>query len=147
MKVTKLIREYVTEKVNASYPKTVAELVYEEHGKNISKAITEANEKVYEYTKALAEELNAKYGFPADSNLQTHNDYSTIRSKYSYDSEIYQAYRKAKDERLEKIEEKIKEILVTLELGGSKADLDEMLANIGSKKEGGAELRTPQERK
>lgn len=131
MKATKLIREYVTEKVNASYPKTVAELVYEKHGKNINEAITEANEKVYEFAKKLAEELNARYGFPVDDNLTACNHYNSVTNKYNYDSEIYQAYRKAKDEREQKIEEKIKEILITLELGGSKADLDEMLANIG----------------
>lgn len=131
MKVTKLIREYVEKKVNESYPKSVAELVYEEHGKKINEAITEANEKVYEYAKALAEELNARYGFPADSSLRACDHYNSITNKYGYDSEIYQTYRKAKDERKKKIEGKIEEILVTLELGGSKADLDEMLANIG----------------
>ena len=131
MRVTRLIREYVEKKVNESYPKSVAELVYEEHGKKINEAITEANEKVYEYAKALAEELNIKYGFPADSNLRACDHYNSITNKYNYDSEIYQAYRKAKDERQKKIEEKIEEILLTLELGGSKADLDEMLANIG----------------
>lgn len=131
MKVTKLIREYVEKKVNESYPKSVAELVYEEHNRKINDAITEANEKVYEYAKALAEELNAKYGFPADSSLRACDNYSSITNKYDYDSEIYQAYRKARDERQTKIETKIEEILITLELGGSKADLDEMLANIG----------------
>ena len=131
MRVTKLIREYVEKKVNESYPKSVAELVYEEHGKKINEAITEANEKVYEYAKALAEELNIKYGFPSDSNLRACDHYNSITNKYNYDSEVYQAYRKAKDEREKKIEAKIEEILLTLELGGSKADLDEMLANIG----------------
>ena len=130
MRVTRLIREYVVKKVNESYPKSVAELVYEEHNRKINDAITEANEKVYEYAKALAEELNAKYSFPADSSLRTCDHYNSITNKYDYDSEIYQAYRKAKDERKKKIEAKIEEILLTLELGGSKADLDEMLANI-----------------
>ena len=131
MRVTKLIREYVEKKVKESYPKTAAEIAYEEHNKNINHAITEANEKVYEYAKKLVEELNVKYGFPTDANLKACNNYNAITNKYSGDSEIYRAYRKAKDERQKKIEEKIEEILLTLELGGSKADLDEMLANIG----------------
>lgn len=131
MRVTRLIREYVVKKVNESYPKSVAELVYEEHNRKINDAITEANEKVYEYAKKLAEELNARYGFPADSSLRACDHYNSITNKYDYDSEIYQAYRKAKDERKKKIEGKIEEILITLELGGSKADLDEMLANVG----------------
>ena len=131
MRVTRLIRDYVAKSVKESYPKSVAELVYEEHTKKINDAITEANEKVYEYAKALAEELNTKYGFPTDSNLKACDHYNSVSSKYDYDSEIYQAYRKAKDERQKKIEEKIEEILLTLELGGTKADLDEMLKNVG----------------
>ena len=131
MRVTRLIREYVEKKVKENYPKTVAELVYEEHNNNISDAITEANEKVYEYAKKLAEELNEKYGFPADSNLKACDHYNSITNKYDYDSEIYQAFRKARDERQKKIAEKIEEILLTLELGGTKADLDEMLKNVG----------------
>jgi hypothetical protein len=131
MRVTKLLREYVEKKVEESYPKSVAELVYQEHNKNINEAITEANEKVYEYAKKIAEELNARYGFPTDSNLKACYHYNSVSSRYDYDSEIYQASRKARDERQKKIDEKIEEILLTLELGGSKADLDEMLANIG----------------
>lgn len=131
MRVTKLIREYVEKKVKESYPKTAAEIAYEEHGKNINHVITEANEKVYAYAKKLVEELNAKYDFPTDYNLKACNNYIAITNKYGCDSEIYRAYRKARDERQKKIDEKIEEILLTLELGGSKADLDEMLANIG----------------
>ena len=131
MRVTRLIREYVERSVKESYPKSVAELVYEKHNSNISDAITEANEKVYEYAKKIAEELNAKYGFPADNNLRACDHYNSVSSRYNYDSEIYQAYNKAKNERQKKIAEKIEEILLTLELGGTKADLDEMLNNIG----------------
>ena len=131
MRVTRLIRDYVEKKVKESYPKSVAELVYEEHSKNKNDAIAEANEKIYEYAKVLAEELNTKYGFPADNNLTVYDHYNTMQSKYDYNSEIYQAYLKARDERKQKIEEKIEEILLTLELGGTKADLDEMLKNVG----------------
>ena len=131
MRVTKLIREYVEKRVNESYPKSVAELVWEEHRKSISDAITEANERVSEFAKKLAEELNEKYGFSNDSGLKAYNHYNVVSNEYDYQSEIYKAYRKAKDERQKKIAEKIEEILLTLELGGSKADLDEMLANIG----------------
>lgn len=131
MRVTKLIREYVVKKVNESYPKSVAELVWEEHSKSLDSAVTEAHERVFEFAKKLAEELNEKYGFPVDSNLRACNHHNSIASRYNYDSEIYQASRKAREERQKKIEEKIEEILLTLELGGSKTDLDEMLANIG----------------
>lgn len=131
MRVTKLIREYVVRSVNANYPKSAEELAWEEHNHNISNAITEANEIVYEYAKKIAEELNIKYGFPNDSKLRPSDYYNAVSSRNDFESEIYRAYRRARDERQKKISEKIEEILLTLELGGSKADLDEMLANIG----------------
>lgn len=131
MRVTKLIREYVEKKVSESYPKTVAELEWEEHDKSLDEVVTEARERVFEFAKKVVEELNEKYDFPTDSNLMACDHNRSIGRKYTTNSEIYQAYRKARDERKQKIEEKIEEILLTLELGGSKADLDEMLANIG----------------
>ena len=130
MKVTRLIREYVERKVRESYPKTEIELTWEEHDKNLDEAVAEADEIIFEFAEKLAEELNAKYGFPTDSNLRAVHRGAMAR-RYNNDSEIYQAYRKARDERQKKIAENIEEILLTLELGGSKADLDEMLANIG----------------
>lgn len=131
MKVTKLIREYVVKKVNENYPKTEAELAYEKHADNISNAIKEANEIVFEYAKKIAEELNARYGFPNDSKLKPSDYYNAVSSRSNYESEIYRASRIAREERQKKVAEKIEEILITLELGGSKADLDEMLKNIG----------------
>lgn len=130
MKVTRLIREYVERKVRESYPKTEIELAWEEHDKNLDEAVAEAEEIIFEFAEKLAEELNAKYGFPADSNLRAVHRGSMAR-RYNSNSEIYQAYYKAREERQKKTNEKIEEILLTLELGGSKADLDEMLANIG----------------
>ena len=130
MRVTRLIREYVEKKVRESYPKTEIELAWEEHDKSLEEAVAEADEIIFEFTEKLAEELNAKYGFPADSNLRAVHR-GSISRRYDYDAEIYQASCKARDERQKKIDEKIEEILLTLELGGTKADLDKMLANIG----------------
>jgi hypothetical protein len=130
MRVTRLIREYVEKKVREAYPKTIEELAWEEHDKSLDEAVAEANEKIFEFAEKLAEELNIKYGFPADNNLRAVH-HGSIARRYNNNSEIYQAYFKAKDERYKKINEQIEEILLTLELGGSKADLDKMLANIG----------------
>ena len=132
MRVTKLIREYVVKKVNESYPKSAEELAWEEQTKKMNEAITEGCELVLEYQKKIVEELNAKYGFDKDYCLSVYDHYNTVRSNnYGGDCSLYNASRKARDERQQKIAEKIEEILLTLELGGSKADLDEMLANIG----------------
>ena len=101
------------------------------HENNINNATTEANEIVFEYAKKLAEELNAKYGFSEDSNLKANNCYNSVSYKCDYNSEFCEEYFKAREERRKKINEKIEEILLTLELGGTKADLDEMLKNVG----------------
>lgn len=130
MRVTRLIKDYVEKSVKANYPKSVAELVYEEHSNSLDEAVAEANERIFEFAEKVAEELNVKYGFPADSNLRAVQRGSMAR-RYNYDAEMYQEYRKARDERHQKIEEKIDEILLTLELGGTKADLDEMIKNVG----------------
>jgi hypothetical protein len=130
MRVTRLIREYVVKKVNESYPKSAEELAWEEHDKSLEEAVTEARERIFELSKKVAEELNEKYGFPIDSNLMACDHNRSIGRRYNSNSEIYKAYYKAREERQKKIADKIEEILLTLELGGSKADLDEMLANI-----------------
>ena len=131
MRVTKLIREYVVKRVNENYPKTEVELAYEAHESNIDNAIAEANKIFVEYANKLAEELNAKYGFSEDDNLKANSYYNAVFHKKDYNSEFCQEYCKAREERRMAISEKIEEILLTLELGGTKADLDEMLKNVG----------------
>lgn len=131
MRVTKLIREYVEKAVEAKYPKSVEELAWENEGKRMNEAITEADKRVEAFAKEVAKELNLEYGFAEDYCLTFNKHYSPVSNKYYGDSEIYKAYRKAQNERCEKIRKAIDEILISLELGGTKADLDEMLSKIG----------------
>ena len=132
MRVTKLIREYVEKSVRANYPKSAEELAWEEQTKKMNEAIAEGNELVHEYQKKIAEELNIKYGFNEDYCLRDNSIYNAVRSNdYGWDNPTYAKYRKARDEREKKISNTIEEILITLELGGTKADLDEMLKNVG----------------
>ena len=132
MRVTRLIRDYVEKSVKANYPKSAEELAWEEQTKKMNEAIAEGNALILEYQKKIAEELNAKYGFDKEYCLCAYDHYNTVRSNnYGGDSPLYEAYRKARDERENKIFDTNEEILLTLELGGTKADLDEMLKNIG----------------
>lgn len=129
MKVTKLIREYVEERVYEQFPKTAEELAWEAEKDKMFKAIEQAELLIGAYAEQVVKELNEKYEF-TDYCLKKHNYYHVTDTHYN-DSIIYQMCIKANNERVKKIDEAIKNILITLELGGTKAELEEMLANIG----------------
>jgi hypothetical protein len=131
MRVTKLIREYVAKKVHESYPKSAEELAWEERSRTLNQAMTEANEIVEAFAEKVIAELNEKYGFAEGYDRLEKTQYSIVRSRGQFDDPIYKTSYEARKNREKAIEAKIEEILLTLELGGSKADLDEMLANIG----------------
>lgn len=130
MRVTKLIREYVEKKVKEAYPKSEAELVWEEKSRRANEALTRANDVVEAYAKKVAEELNAEFGL-GDYNLKAFEGRNWFSTSYFRDCEEYRASSKAEDERYKKIKETVEEILISLELGGTRADLDEMLAKVG----------------
>ena len=130
MRVTKLIREYVEKKVKEAYPKSEAELIWEEKSRRTNEALTRANDIVEAYAKKIAEEINAEFGL-GDYNLKPFEGRNWFSTSYYGDCEEFRACRKAEDERRKKIAETIEEILINLELGGTKADLDEMLAKVG----------------
>ena len=130
MRVTKLIREYVEKKVKEAYPKSEADLIWEEKSRRTNEALTKANDVVEAYAKKVAEEFNAEFGL-GDYNLKPFEGRNWFSTSYYGDCEEFRACRKAEDERRKKIAETIEEILINLELGGTKADLDEMLAKVG----------------
>ena len=131
MRVTKLIREYVEKKVKESYPKTAEEFAWEERSKALSQAMTEVNEIVEAFAEKVIAEINEKYGFAEGYDRLEKTQYAIVRSHGQFDDPIYRASYNARKDREKAIEEKIEEILLILELGGTKADLDEMLNNIG----------------
>ena len=131
MRVTKLIREYVEKKVKEAYPKTEAELIWEEKNSIIHNAITEANEQVEAFAEKLAIDLNIELGCTDDYKIKPFEGRNWFSTSYYGDCEAFRACRKAEEERRKKIAETIEEILISLELGGTRADLDEMLAKVG----------------
>lgn len=131
MRVTKLIREYVEKKVREAYPKSEAELIWAEKSRKVNEAITKANDIIEDYAKKLGEEINFEFGLNEGYRIKAFEGRNWFGTSYHGDSEEYQASRKAEDERRKKIAETIEEILISLELGGTRADLDEMLAKVG----------------
>ena len=134
MKVTKIVREFVEEKVNEKYPLPV------EPVEAIELERTEICHRMEEAMAAASEVLTAKLRelgvvYPADITRLEVTSFNRISDK---NGRVYvdpirpirDAWREEKAEVEAKREKAQKEILVSLELGGTKAELLEMLANL-----------------
>lgn len=133
MRVTKVIREYITEQVKAKFPITEEEKFYQEFNKTVNKKAEELQEKVKKYQAELAKQANRELGIEDWENDDVLHFCSTsyIFPVIGYNNPYIQKARKAEQERKEKINKTIRDIIITLELGGTKADLDKMLAEVG----------------
>lgn len=126
MRVTKIIREYVEETVNGIYDPII---------ENCSKDYSEKKNEVEDILEKMVDEFNAaakkvikEHGFTIDSwnGEEKHIiNYTCNFGKKEYGS-IIDKRNELRDEKRRKIQD----ILVNLELGGTKAELDEMLKNI-----------------
>lgn len=134
MKVTKIVRDFVEEKVNEKYPLPV------EPTEAIAREREELVHRVAEALAAASDALTAKLHalgvvFPADIARMEVTSFNRIntkgdRSYADYVFPIRDAYREDKAAVEAKRAKAQKEILVSLELGGTKAELLEMLANL-----------------
>lgn len=134
MKVTKIVRDFVEEKVNEKYPLPV------EPVEAIELERDELNSRVEEALAAASEVLTAKLRelgvvYPADITRMEVTSYNRISDKggrtyADFIRPIRDAWLKEKAGIEAKRAKAQKEILVALELGGNKAELLEMLANL-----------------
>ena len=134
MKVTKIVRDFVEEKVNEKYPlpvepKEAIELEREELNNRVAEALAAASNAL----TAKLHELGVVY--PADIARMEVTSFNRINTKgdrtyASYIRPIRDAYLEETAEVEAKRAKAQKEILVSLELGGTKAELLEMLANL-----------------
>ena len=127
MRVSKTVREYIEEQVASKFPKTENELQYEQNEQIACAMNKEYYEEVEKAKASIIANLREKYGM-TDDTIITRMNYGNVFSAYN---------TKAKDKadldrqaRQKAINEKIRDILITLELGGTKADLERMLAEI-----------------
>lgn len=133
MKVSGIVKKYITESVNAKYnaviesinekyggAKTEVDEVIEKTRKELNKAASEA------FRKALA-----PY-FDADDLEELVFDRNLVGSPYRWN--VYPTNEKKRSEKVDKLEKEkqktIDNILITLELGGTKADLDRLLSEV-----------------
>lgn len=134
MKVTKIVRDFVEEKVNEKYPlpvepKEAIELEREELNNRVAEAMAAASEVL----TAKLHELGVIY--PATVARLKITSFNRINSNNNctyadYIRPIRDAYLEEKAEVEAKRAKAQKDILVSLELGGTKAELLEMLANL-----------------
>lgn len=134
MKVTKIVRDFVEEKVNEKYPlpvepKEAIGLEREELKNRIEKAMIAASEvlttKLHELGVVYPATV-ARMKITSFNRVNDNGDYTYI----DYIRPIRDAYLKEEEEVKAKRAKAQKEILVSLELGGTKAELLEMLANL-----------------
>ena len=134
MKVTKIVRDFIEEKVNEKYPlpvepKEAIELEREELAYRVEEAMAAASDVL----TAKLRELGVVY--PVNITGMKITSFNRVNDKGSYTYVDYirpirDAWREEKAEVEAKRAKAQKEILVALELGGNKAELLEMLANL-----------------
>ena len=126
MRVTKIIKEYVEETVNGIYNPII---------ENCSKDYSEKKNEVEEILEKMVDEFNAaakkvikEHGFTIDS--WNGEEKHIINYTCNFGKKEYGSITDKRNELRDEKRRKIQDILVNLELGGTKAELDEMLKNI-----------------
>ena len=134
MKVTKIVRDFVEEKVNEKYPLPVEPTeAIEQEREELGRRVTEAMAAASEVLATKLRELGIVY--PATVARIKITSFNRINSNNNctyadYIRPIRDAYLEEKAAVEAKRAKAQKDILVSLELGGTKAELLEMLANL-----------------
>ena len=132
MRVTKIIKEYV-EKTVSALPKfkneSPEEIKYNEMHSKIEKFKSGVADEVEAFVKEAIERFREENNSPSDIKIKFQTSYYPISSDM-WLSEIKNAADKQKNARVAAKHKAIEEILVNLELGGTKAELDEMLKKL-----------------
>jgi hypothetical protein len=128
MRVSKTVKEYIEKQVRAKFPKTEEELQYEKVNHIVNAASNEYHELMKQAKQEIVEKLVKKYDLTSDMvEEKTSYSYSPFGT---WKTKAREQANKAEKERNTAINETIENIIVTLELGGTKADLEKMLAEI-----------------
>lgn len=138
MRVTKTIKDYVTRMVSEIYSEpTEEEKAYSALEEAISAERDRINEKFRPIIEKDMEAFNLANGLTKENGGLIFKDegYICLYSSYRLrNSELGQRRIKVKEAREKKINEAIENIILTLELGGNKADLDRMLNELKENK-------------
>lgn len=123
MRVTKIIREYVEKTITAKMPYGEPTATYNQHRQSLTDLTTQLNEKV----NAYAEELLAGVGNLPEGFTIKKARWSVFECS-TWNSPMHTAAIAHEREVHENREKAIETILVELELGATKADLERLIA-------------------
>lgn len=124
MRVTKIIREYVEKTINAKMPYGEPTQLNHEACAKMETLRYQVNEQVVEYAAKLCEEANTQ--LPEGFKISLYS--RTPITKTNYGSPLQTAAIEHEHEIREKRAQAIENILVELELGATKADLERLIA-------------------
>ena len=128
MRVSKTVREYIEKQVASKFAKTENEINYDLKNTIVNSANDEYHQLMKKASEEIIKQLIAKYKIAEDMVEE--------KSSYSYSpfgtwkTQIRELADKDRRVRQEEQAKKVNDIIVTLELGGTKADLEKMLSEI-----------------
>lgn len=138
MRVTKTIKDYVERMVEKIYNEpTEEEKAYSALKEEISAEIDKIQEKFQSMIEKDIEAFNTTHGLDKKTGgIKFRDKYICIYDTYDLrlETEVGKKAREAENARSKKIREAIENIILTLELGGNKADLDRMLNDLKENK-------------
>jgi hypothetical protein len=123
MRVTKIIREYVEKTIKEKMPYGEPTATYKQHCQSLSDLTDQLNERI----NAYAEELLASVGNLPEGFTIKKSHWSIFESS-SWNSPMHTAAAAHERQVRENREKAIETILVELELGATKADLERLIA-------------------
>lgn len=123
MRVTKIIREYIEKTIAAKMPYGEPTITYKQHCQSLNDLTSQLNEKM----DAYAEELLASVGNLPEGFTIKKSHWSTFESS-TWNSPMCIAAGNHERKVRENREKAIETILVELELGATKADLERLIA-------------------
>jgi hypothetical protein len=123
MRVTKIIREYVEKTIKEKMPYGEPTTAYKQHCQSLSDLTSQLNERI----NAYAEELLASVGNLPEGFTIKKTQWSIFESS-TWNSPMHTAAAAHERQVRENREKAIENILVELELGATKADLERLIA-------------------
>ena len=122
MRVSKIIREYVEKTIAAKMPYGEPTITYKQHCQCLNDLTSQLNEKM----EAYADELLASVGNLPEGFTIKKSHWSFFESS-SWNSPMHTAASAHERQVRENREKAIESILVELELGATKADLERLI--------------------
>ena len=132
MRVTKLIREYVEKTVRAM-PKfkeqSAEEKAYDELAHKLAQFQADIGQKCTSFASAEIQKFREENDIPDDIEIKICDYYMPIKQS-SYNCALHMKATTQKENRAKACRNAIEEILVSLELGADRKELDEMLKRL-----------------